>query len=191
MLDQSAKDELTDACGDSFQSHVAFSTFGVPPDPNAPTPPRFSKQDSDDRAHPEPPRGPAVVKNNTLSMTLNFRHKGYHMVRRSRTFMAGFDHNEYSKYALQWLLNELVDDGDEVVCVHVVDKEFRFERDAIKSYEQEAAKLMRRITELNESNRAISIVLEYVFGKLQTTFQRLVRCMRSWRPYPHRINRAD
>jgi nucleotide-binding universal stress UspA family protein len=175
MLDQSAKDELTDACGDSFQSHVAFSTFGVPPDPNAPTPPRFSKQDSDDRAHPEPPRGPAVVKNNTLSMTLNFRHKGYHMVRRSRTFMAGFDHNEYSKYALQWLLNELVDDGDEVVCVHVVDKEFRFERDAIKSYEQEAAKLMRRITELNESNRAISIVLEYVFGKLQTTFQRLIR----------------
>jgi len=155
---------LTGVSDDRFQSHVAFSSFGNPRDPSGP-------KDSESLAEL---RCPAVVKKNTLSLTLNVRHKGYHVVRRSRTFMAGFDNNEYSKYALQWLLNELVDDGDEVVCLHVVESQFRFDHATIKFYEGEAARLLQCVIELNEANRAISIVFEYVFGKLQPTFQRMV-----------------
>jgi hypothetical protein len=88
---------LIKPANDRFQHHVAFDNL---------------------------PNGEAT-KTNTPSLTLNVRHKGYQARRRSRTFMVGVDANAYSDYALQWLLDELVDDGDEVICVHVLDKELR------------------------------------------------------------------
>src|SRR2546423_13428826 len=58
-----------------------------------------------------------------FSLTLNAKHKNYNYTRRSRTFLVGTDENEYSDYALKWLIEELVDDGDEIVCLRVVDKD--------------------------------------------------------------------
>ncbi|OHF03706.1 universal stress protein family [Colletotrichum orchidophilum] len=129
-----------------FQSHVAFDNL---------------------------PLGEAT-KNNTLSLTLNVRHRGYQAQRRSRTFMVGVDEHAYSDYALQWLLDELVDDGDEVVCVRVIEKELRA-AETNKIYQEEAKKVMDGILKRNGLNRAISIVLEYASGKLHATFQRLIQ----------------
>lgn len=112
------------------------------------------------------------TKNNAISFTLNVRHKGYQSRRRSRTFMVGVDEHAYSDYALQWLLDELVDDGDEVVCVRVIEKENRFTD--TKHYQDDARNVMQAIIARNGSNRAINIVLEYAVGKLHTTFQKLV-----------------
>ncbi|KAJ0304511.1 hypothetical protein COL5a_001048 [Colletotrichum fioriniae] len=131
---------------DRFQSHVAFDNL---------------------------PLGEAT-KNNTLSLTLNVRHRGYQAQRRSRTFMVGVDEHAYSDYALQWLLDELVDDGDEVVCVRVIEKELRA-AETNKIYQEEAKKVMDGILKRNGLNRAISIVLEYASGKLHATFQRLIQ----------------
>ncbi|KAK2037908.1 universal stress protein family [Colletotrichum somersetense] len=131
---------------DRFQSHVAFDNL---------------------------PLGEAT-KNNTLSLTLDVRHKGYQAQRRSRTFMVGVDEHAYSDYALQWLLDELVDDGDEVVCVRVIEKELRA-ADTNKTYQDEAQKVMDSIVQRNGLNRAIKIVLEYASGKLHSTFQRLIQ----------------
>ncbi|KAB5570572.1 hypothetical protein GE09DRAFT_712228 [Coniochaeta sp. 2T2.1] len=117
------------------------------------------------------PTGEAT-KFNTSSLTLNVRHQGYHPRRRSRTFMAGVDEHAYSDYALVWLLENLVDDGDEVVCVRVVESPAR---GSDKSYQEEARKMMQSITEKNTQNRAISIVLEYSVGKLHATFQQLIQ----------------
>ncbi|KXH37454.1 universal stress protein family [Colletotrichum simmondsii] len=115
-----------------------------------------------------------ATKNNTLSLTLNVRHRGYQAQRRSRTFMVGVDEHAYSDYALQWLLDELVDDGDEVVCVRVIEKELRA-AETNKIYQEEAKKVMDGILKRNGLNRAISIVLEYASGKLHATFQRLIQ----------------
>ncbi|CAG1961260.1 unnamed protein product [Fusarium graminearum] len=134
---------LTETPPDRFQKHVAFD--------NVPT--------------GEP------TKNNAISFTLNVRHKGYQARRRSRCFMVGVDEHAYSDYALQWLLEELVDDGDEVVCVRVVEKELRFSN---REYREDAEKVMRGILDRNGNNRAINIVLEYAVGKLHTTFQVLM-----------------
>ncbi|KAF6832206.1 universal stress protein family [Colletotrichum plurivorum] len=115
-----------------------------------------------------------ATKNNAVSLTLNVRHKGYQAQRRSRTFMVGVDEHAYSDYALQWLLDELVDDGDEIVCVRVIEKEMRYnEKD--KTYQDEAKKIMASIVERNGANRALSIVLEYAWGKLHSTFQMLIQ----------------
>ncbi|KID97664.1 universal stress protein, partial [Metarhizium majus ARSEF 297] len=135
---------LTETKNDRFQHHVGFDNV---------------------------PSGEAT-KNNTLSLTLNVRHKGYQARRRSRSFMVGVDEHSYSDYAIQWLLDELVDDGDEIVCVRVIEKEIRYND---KQYQEDAANVMQNILAKNGSNHAISFVLEYAVGKLHATFQKLVR----------------
>ncbi|OIW33372.1 hypothetical protein CONLIGDRAFT_556737, partial [Coniochaeta ligniaria NRRL 30616] len=129
--------------------------------------PRFKKHVGFDNL----PAGEAT-KFNTSSLTLNVRHQGYHPRRRSRTFMVGVDEHAYSDYALVWLLENLVDDGDEVVCVRVIETPVR---GADKTYQDEAKKMMQTITEKNTQNRAISIILEYSVGKLHATFQQLIQ----------------
>ena len=113
-----------------------------------------------------------ATKHNTPSLTLTVKHKGYRAGRRSRTFMAGVDEHAYSDYALQWLLDELVDDGDEIVCVRVIEGGLRAND---KQYQEEAKSIMRSILQKNGANRALSFVLEYAVGKLHGTFQKLVR----------------
>lgn len=85
--------------------------------------------------------------------------------------MVGVDEHAYSDYALVWLLKNMVDDGDEVVCVRVLENQ---PRNSEKSYQEDAKKLMLAIQEKNELNKAISIILEYSVGKLHATFQQLV-----------------
>lgn len=85
--------------------------------------------------------------------------------------MVGVDEHAYSDYALQWLLDELVDDGDEVVCVRVVEKEIRVND---KQYVDEATAIMKAIVAKNTASKALSFVLEFAMGKLHGTFQKLV-----------------
>lgn len=105
------------------------------------------------------------------SLVLNVRHDGYQPRRRSRTFMVGIDEHSYSDYAIQWLLDELVDDGDEIICVRVIEKDVRL---TDKSYHSDAQQVMKNILEKNTENRAVAFVLEYAVGKLHATFQSLV-----------------
>jgi hypothetical protein len=141
---------LTDSSPNSrFQDHVSFDTF--------------SKEEPTDK--------------NTISFTLNVKHRGYKYKRRSRTFMVGIDENAYSDYALQWMLEELVDDGDEIICLHVVDRDSKISSGSSlekKQYQEEARQLMDSIQAKNDANRAISIVLEYAVGKIHSTFQKMV-----------------
>lgn len=85
--------------------------------------------------------------------------------------MVGVDEHAYSDYALQWLLDELVDDGDEIVCVRVIEKDIRM---SDKAYQEDAEAIIKSIVDRNGNNRAISIILEYSVGKLHGTFQALV-----------------
>jgi len=92
--------------------------------------------------------------------------------------MVGIDENAYSDIALQWLLEELVDDGDEIICLRVVDKDSKIISDRNlerKQYQEEARLLMEAIQKKNDDNRAISIVLEFAVGKVHTTFQKMIQ----------------
>ncbi|KAK4252166.1 hypothetical protein C7999DRAFT_10222 [Corynascus novoguineensis] len=111
-----------------------------------------------------------ATKNNPSSLSLQARHQGYRASRRSRTFMIGVDEHNYSQYALVWLLNNMVDDGDEVICVRVLESPLRPD----KNYLEDAKRLLETIKSKNELNKAISITLEYSVGKLHDTFQQLL-----------------
>lgn len=80
---------------------------------------------------------------------------------------------------MEWLLEELVDDGDEIVCLRVVDKDSKItdssdSQDGEKEYRAEARRLMEKIIEKNDDEKAISIILEFAIGKVQETIQRMV-----------------
>lgn len=133
------------------------------------------------------------TKNNFPSYTLVVRHLGFYSKRRSRTFMVGIDDHQYSDEALQWLFDKFVEDGDEIICVRVVEKDVRqLETDRrIADFQQEANAEVERIKAKSGDGKAISIVLEYAVGKLHSTFQRLVRSSPSLRrilePFRHAL----
>lgn len=113
-----------------------------------------------------------------FSLTLNYKHKGYQSTRRSRTFLCGTDQNDYSDFALEWLIDELVDDGDEIVCLRAVEKDSTIASDAgieAGKYRKEAEKLFEQVIQKNSQNeKAISLVLELAVGKIQEIIQRMV-----------------
>ncbi|KAK3679475.1 hypothetical protein LTR78_001036 [Recurvomyces mirabilis] len=114
------------------------------------------------------------------SLTLNRKHRDYTYTKRSRTFLCGTDTNEYSDTALEWLIDELVDDGDEIVCLRVVEKD---SKEAIKwaggqgstGYQKEAHRFLEAIEKKNTDDRAISLVLEFSIGKVHDTIQQMIR----------------
>jgi nucleotide-binding universal stress UspA family protein len=111
------------------------------------------------------------------SFTLIAKHKDYEYTKRSRTFLCGFDENEYSTYALQWLINELVDDGDEIVCLRVVEKEDAIAGDrSVETgrYRTEAEGMMRDIQARNHDNKAINLILEFSIGKVNKIIDDMV-----------------
>lgn len=94
--------------------------------------------------------------------------------------MVGLDENDYSDIALQWMLEELVDDGDEIICLRVIEKDSKIVSDRNlerRQYQKEAKMLMERIQAKNDDTRAIGIVLEFAVGKLHATFQKMVRSL--------------
>jgi hypothetical protein len=138
-----------DASHSRFQHHVSFDNFA----------------------------GGEPTKKNTISFTLNASHNGYQRRRRSRTFMVGVDENDYSDTALQWMLEEMVDDGDHIICLRVVDKDSKIASDRNmerREYQKAATDLMQRIQTKNDENRAIIITLEFAIGKVSTTFEKMV-----------------
>ncbi|KKZ63747.1 hypothetical protein EMCG_01936 [[Emmonsia] crescens] len=114
-----------------------------------------------------------------FSLTLNYKHKDYHPTRRSRTFLCGTDQNDYSDFALEWLIDELVDDGDEIVCLRVVEKDSKIASDASveeRRYRQEAQKLLDQVIAKNsQDEKAISLVMELAVGKVQEIIQRMIQ----------------
>ncbi|EJT81061.1 usp domain-containing protein [Gaeumannomyces tritici R3-111a-1] len=132
---------------------------------SSPMPVRFRQHVSFDNI----PVGEST-KNNTLGYTINLSHDGYQPKRRSRTMMVGIDQHAYSDYALQWLLEEYAEDGDEVVCVHVSERDHRDD----KNYKAKAEAMVERIKLKIPPDCAISIKLEYAVGKLHEIFQKLI-----------------
>lgn len=56
-----------------------------------------------------------------FSLSLTSKHQDYHSGSLSRTFMCGTDKNKYSDNAATWLFREMIEDGDQVVCLRVVE----------------------------------------------------------------------
>ena len=73
------------------------------------------------------------------------------------------------------MIDELVDDGDEVVCLRVVDPNSEVAVGAKgKDYKEEAVALMKNIEGRNRENKAVNLILEFAVGKVEKMFTRMV-----------------
>ncbi|ORZ11018.1 hypothetical protein BCR41DRAFT_423402 [Lobosporangium transversale] len=118
------------------------------------------------------------------AFTLQAKTDSWKRGKHSRTFLVGTDLNEYSAHALQWVMENMVEDGDEIVALRVVPVELRdsLSKTRIPSFQgqesaarEEANKLMASIREQNLSGRELSIVVECMVGNVRDTIQYMIK----------------
>ncbi|KAH7883107.1 hypothetical protein F5I97DRAFT_1902027 [Phlebopus sp. FC_14] len=114
-----------------------------------------------------------------FSYTLHVQSDGYARNRATRVFLCAASPDESGKEALEWALECLVQDGDELIVFRGIDQE-----DLDKDHElvrEEARELMKQIQEKcveYDPDRKLSIILEFIAGRPTTTLDRLIALYR-------------
>ncbi|KAJ7233819.1 hypothetical protein C8J57DRAFT_1439615 [Mycena rebaudengoi] len=114
-----------------------------------------------------------------FSFTLQVKAAGYARTRSTRVFLCAASADESGREALDWSLEALVQDGDELIVVRGVDED-EFEKDH-NSVREEARELMRVMQEKSieyEPDRKLSLILEFIPGKVTDTIDRLIALYR-------------
>lgn len=116
------------------------------------------------------------------SFTLQVKSEDYERTKNTREFLVATDLNEYSVNALKWLLSNLIEDGDEIVVLRVIDPvsftgttdpPMSEIKELVEDAREEALVVLEDILERN-NDRSISIVVEFVIGGIQDTIQRMI-----------------
>ncbi|KAL9545295.1 hypothetical protein MBANPS3_007213 [Mucor bainieri] len=116
------------------------------------------------------------------SFTLRGKTQGYQRTRRSRTFLVATDLENYSDYALDWAIENVIDDGDEIIVLRVLTVDMSENRPNLKSMlrheelasKERASAVMNRIMAAGSQDLKISAVIEFVIGKVQETIQEMI-----------------
>ncbi|KAH8551947.1 hypothetical protein BGW37DRAFT_492993 [Umbelopsis sp. PMI_123] len=120
------------------------------------------------------------------SFTLQEKSHGWERSVTSRVFMLATDLESHSDEALKYTVEELLEDGDEIVVVRVADVQVNrnilgnsshlLQEHAVLA-RQDAEQLLQRIKETHGGGK-ISIVLEFVIGRTQTCLQDMLQMYR-------------
>ncbi|KAF9356051.1 hypothetical protein BGX34_010120 [Mortierella sp. NVP85] len=117
------------------------------------------------------------------AFTLRARTDQWRRTKHTRTFLVCTDLNDYSSHALQWVMENMVEDGDEVIALRVVPMELRdsFAKSGIPSFQgqefaarSEATKIMDMIRQKNKS-KEINIIVECLVGNVKDTISYMIR----------------
>jgi nucleotide-binding universal stress UspA family protein len=114
-----------------------------------------------------------------FSFTLQVKTEGYKRSRNTRVYLCASSPDESGSEALEWCLEALVQDGDELIIFRGVDEDV-FEKDH-NVVRDEAREFMRTVQERSveyDSNRKISLILEYIPGKITDSIDRLIALYR-------------
>ncbi|KAJ7165548.1 hypothetical protein C8R43DRAFT_878116 [Mycena crocata] len=114
-----------------------------------------------------------------FSFTLQVKSAGYARSRSTRVFLCAAGPDESGREALDWSLEALVQDGDELIVCRGVDEDV-FEKDH-DSVREEAKQLMLQIQEKSveyDPDRKLSLILEYIPGRITATLDRLIALYR-------------
>ncbi|KAJ7496522.1 hypothetical protein FB451DRAFT_1335080 [Mycena latifolia] len=114
-----------------------------------------------------------------FSFTLQVKSAGYARTRSTRVFLCAAGPDESGREALDWSLEALVQDGDELIVCRGVDED-AFEKDH-NSVREEARQLMLQMQEKSveyDPERKLSLILEYIPGRITNTLDRLIALYR-------------
>lgn len=114
-----------------------------------------------------------------FNFTLQVKSEGYRRTRNTRVFLCASSPDESGREALEWSLESLVQEGDELIVFRGVDEDvLDKDHDIIR---EEARELMRTIQEKtfeSDPDRKLSLILEYIPGKITSTIDRLIALYR-------------
>ncbi|KAI0319746.1 hypothetical protein OF83DRAFT_1162822 [Amylostereum chailletii] len=114
-----------------------------------------------------------------FSFTLSVKSDGYARNKNARVFLCASSPDESGKHALDWAIESLCQDGDELIVFRGIDPDdLEKDHDVVR---EEARELMRRIQEKcaeADSERKLSIIVEFIAGKVTQTIDRLIALYR-------------
>lgn len=114
-----------------------------------------------------------------FSFTLQVKSDGYRRTRSTRVFLCAASPDESGREALDWCLEALIQDGDELIVFRGVDEDVLDKDHNI--VREEARELMRSIQEKSvefDPDRKLSLILEYIPGRVTDTLDRLIALYR-------------
>ncbi|WVN89931.1 uncharacterized protein L203_105161 [Cryptococcus depauperatus CBS 7841] len=123
--------------------------------------------------------GPAAL----FAFTCQAKSGGYKRSRNTRVFAVAVSPDESGESALDWLMSELVEDGDEVVALRVIelDDGERHSEKTQEDFREEAQALLKIILEKNDEmddSRKISVIVEFVGGKVTEILLKMIALYR-------------
>ncbi|KAI0039269.1 hypothetical protein FA95DRAFT_1612708 [Auriscalpium vulgare] len=114
-----------------------------------------------------------------FSFTLQVKSDGYERTRSTRVFLCASSPDESGRQALDWAIESLVQDGDELIVFRGVDQEYlEKDHDLVRD---EARELLHRTQEKCKDidpTRKLSLIVEFIGGKVTTTIDRLIALYR-------------
>ncbi|KAI0299368.1 hypothetical protein B0F90DRAFT_1728171 [Multifurca ochricompacta] len=114
-----------------------------------------------------------------FSFTLQVKSDGYERRPSTRVFLCASSPDDSGRQALDWAIEGLVQDGDELIVFRGIDQEdLERDHDVVRD---EARDYMHRIQDKCvdvDPDRKLSIIVEYIAGKVTTTIDRLIALYR-------------
>ncbi|KAH8827099.1 hypothetical protein DL96DRAFT_1605505 [Flagelloscypha sp. PMI_526] len=115
-----------------------------------------------------------------FSVTLSVKSKSYNATRATRVYLCAASPDESGREALDWALEMLVQDGDELIVFRGIDQDIldKVDHDVLRDEARDFMKEIQGKSVEYDSERQLSIVLEYVPGKVTDTLDRLIALYR-------------
>ncbi|TDL27897.1 hypothetical protein BD410DRAFT_781812 [Rickenella mellea] len=114
-----------------------------------------------------------------FSFTLQVKSEGYKRNRSTRVFLCAASPDESGSQALDWVMESLVQDGDELIVLRGFDTdELDKDHDTLREEAKELMRQIQRRNTENEPDRKLSIIVEFIAGKVTQTIERLIALYR-------------
>ncbi|KIM36388.1 hypothetical protein M413DRAFT_449259 [Hebeloma cylindrosporum] len=114
-----------------------------------------------------------------FSFTLQVKSEGYLRTRNTRVFLCASSPDESGREALEWSLEYLVQDGDELIVFRGADEDvFQKDHNIVREEARELMRAMQQRSTEYDPDRKLSLILEYIPGKITDTIDRLIALYR-------------
>ncbi|KAF8626091.1 hypothetical protein AX15_005086 [Amanita polypyramis BW_CC] len=114
-----------------------------------------------------------------FSFTLQVKSDGYKRSRHTRVFLCASSPEESGREALDWSLESLVQDGDELIIFRGVDEDALVKpHDVLRGEARELMKYVQEKSVEYDPQRKLSLILEYIAGKITDSLDRLIALYR-------------
>lgn len=115
-----------------------------------------------------------------FSYTLQVKSEGYKRSRSTRSYLIAASSDDSGIHALQWVMESLIQEGDEIIVFRGFDGEDT-DKCMRENRREEARELMKWVLEKNdkvEPGRKLFVIVEFVGGKVTASIERLIALYR-------------